>query len=796
MIDQTDVEAIPSEIRNENNWILWRLEQRNGDSKTTKVPYQANGGYASTTNDATWASLDDVMRVAANFSGIGFVFNGTGVCGVDLDHCRSIDTGMIDPWAVEIIESLDSYTEVSQSGTGVHVIARARLPGGGRKRRIPDAQPNAAVEMYDTGRYFVMTGRHLAGTPTGLTERQGQVEKLYGPTAEKPATLPLRVPSPALGSDSELIERATNAANGAKFSRLWHGDTSGHGGDDSAADLALCNHLAFWTDCDPSAVDRLFRKSGLYREKWDRQDYRDVTIAKAVSETRTQWPLRGGNAKAEAQATEEPWPDLIPLNQYDRPVFPVSVLPPDLANWCTATATSLQVPVDLPAMLVLPVLAAACARKWQAVIRPGWEEPLNLYCLTAMESGNRKSAAFSVATSILWEYERQAIEDQRPGLLREQAEYKMLEARVNAMNAARATGKNEADRMKAASDFERAMSEFEKADPPAAEIHLVGDDVTPEKIVQIMSEQHDRFACFSAEGGLLQTIAGSRYNKNPNYDALLKAHSGDSISQDRKGSGKGGTSVRVAYPALTLGLSVQPEILRQLVQAQGARGVGLLARFLFSVPVDNVGARVIRSTAVPADVTASYRAIVGRLLSTPMPQEPTPVTFSVYADDRLAEFEAAIEPRLGPDGDLRGMRDWAGKLAGAVARIATLLAIAEQQEPPEFVEDSHVGYAVRIAEYLLAHAKAALGMAETFPEIVLAQRILIWANRHNLTTFTVRDALRGLSGDGRLIQRVHELQPGLDVLLENGHIRAEQTPKRDGPGRPKSPSFTLRNATP
>ena len=138
-----------------------------------------------------------------------------------------------------------------------------------------------SIEVYGYGRYFTLTGHRLNGT-SEIAERTDEMAsfcaKVFGPPP--PGRIHPRHSTSVL-SDAEIIERARSSANGAKFMRLWAGDTSEYDGDDSVADLALLGVLAFWTQ-DVDQLDRLFRRSGLYRPKWERSDYRARTIGKAV----------------------------------------------------------------------------------------------------------------------------------------------------------------------------------------------------------------------------------------------------------------------------------------------------------------------------------------------------------------------------------------------------------------------------------------------------------------------------------------------------------------------------------
>jgi putative DNA primase/helicase len=276
------VYQVPEELRTKDQFVAWCEEDRDGD--ITKVPYSVYGGRASTTNPDTWAPFKTAIEYAEEngMNGIGFVFSEDDlIAGIDLDKCRDPESGDIAPWARKIVAALDSYTEVSPSGTGLHIFVKATLPGQNNRK--------GPVEMYESRRYFTLTGERLGGAPAEIQERQQVLERLYRHVF-KDAEVGDRPPSEANGhkarpmdvGDDELLELAMQAKNGEKFSRLWRGDTSDYADDESRADLALCSLLAFWTDGDTERMDRLFRRSGLMRDKWNRHDYRERTFRKVL----------------------------------------------------------------------------------------------------------------------------------------------------------------------------------------------------------------------------------------------------------------------------------------------------------------------------------------------------------------------------------------------------------------------------------------------------------------------------------------------------------------------------------
>ena len=289
-------DALPAALVDRDQWVCWRTQERDG--KQTKVPIiPGSTQFASTTSPETWTTFSMARQAVTNtpVDGLGFVFTaGDPLVGIDLDDCRDPAAETPTAWAAEVLDTLDSYSEVSPSGTGYHVIVRGERPEG--RNRAGD------LEVYDRSRFFTVTGDHVPATPESVASREAAlttlVEEELQPGDEPTASAVDSSPAPESDSsnaavpvpDDELLERAQNAANGDKFSRLWSGSTSGYESH-SEADLALSRLLAFWTGGDPARVDRLFRRSGLYRDKWDAVHYADgstygeKTVERAVRAT-------------------------------------------------------------------------------------------------------------------------------------------------------------------------------------------------------------------------------------------------------------------------------------------------------------------------------------------------------------------------------------------------------------------------------------------------------------------------------------------------------------------------------
>lgn len=267
---------VPIEMTEYKQWVLWRRVEVNG--RTAKMPISPwSGKAAACDKPQTWSTFQHacVARKRFGSDGIGFVFTEADpFCGIDLDKCRE-KNGRISEESLRLIRHMSSYAEISPSGDGIHIIIRAQLGTAGRR--------TAGVEVYAAGRYFTMTGRHFAGTPDRIEQRQQELDALLQERFPSESEPTQSKTTPRLGlSDSTLIEKALGAKSGPRLRKLWYGDTSDYGGDHSRADAALCRMLSFWTGGDPERIDRLLRLSGLMRGKWDRRTGRETYGARTI----------------------------------------------------------------------------------------------------------------------------------------------------------------------------------------------------------------------------------------------------------------------------------------------------------------------------------------------------------------------------------------------------------------------------------------------------------------------------------------------------------------------------------
>jgi len=272
---------IPSELRPLRRWVLWKWELRQdhkGQSQWAKVPYQANGHRARSNDPSTWAIFDHILPSLPHFDGLGFML-GDGIGGIDLDKCRDAATGILHADARAVVQEMNTYTEISPRSCGVKLLLYGSKPAG--RCRVGN------TEIYGEARFFTITGHHLDGTPTTVERRQEELSRLHArlfPINDNAAKVNgSLLPTDDDLPDAEILDLAGKARNGDKFRKLWAGDwQSVSYPSQSEADQALVGILAFWTGPNAERIDRLFRRSGLYRDKWERHDYRDRTIQRVL----------------------------------------------------------------------------------------------------------------------------------------------------------------------------------------------------------------------------------------------------------------------------------------------------------------------------------------------------------------------------------------------------------------------------------------------------------------------------------------------------------------------------------
>lgn len=780
-MSKIQAENLPAELRETGLFCCWRYETRQGTDRPTKVPYNPRtGGGAQSTNPATFAPLSVALEAAARggYDGVGVgIFGNLGA--IDIDHCLD-DEGKPSELARDIAGTIHGYTERSPSGKGLRILFT--VPEGFQydKTRYYINSQKRGLEVYIAGatqKYVTVTGDAI-NPGYSLEERGEQLAAVLEKYMVRPKqAAPAPAPAGAVDlDDAELIARAKRSKNGAAFAALWSGDTGGYQSR-SEADIALCNMLAFWTNKDAARMDRLFRASGLMRDKWTRRQsgstYGALTIQNAIATTGAGYDPRRKTENvpaAEVNGAFEPFEPFAPPSTSRLPAFPIDSLPPTLREMAAAAAENLQVDPGMTAVAGLAVASLCVQGKFIVNPKPGWIEPVNLYASVVARPSERKTPALSVMTRPLYSFEREENERRAPLIDESRMKRDILTKKIANMKelAAKPTPKRGTTiTFNDITELQYELSDLERE--AVKPLRLLADDTTPEALVSLMAANDGKMGIISDEGGIFDTMAGKYSNGKANMDVFLKAYNGSYLRVDRKGR----TPEVIERPTLTMLLMVQPAVLEAIMANDEFAGRGLLARYLYAMPRSLVGHRRYKTPPIPQDTERAYQAAVYALLSIQELGEARIIKVSPEADQEAERFFNALEPRLADDfGDLDDLEGWAAKYHGQIMRIAGIIHCCLHFQGAAQVPISldTMKAAQTIGEYFLEHTRAAfqiMGLTESREEKD-AKYILKRIDEADTTK-------RGLFQlcNGRM-HGMEEMEPGLKILVERGYIRIDK----------------------
>lgn len=491
---------------------------------------------------------------------------------------------------------------------------------------------------------------------------------------------------------------------------------------------------------------------------------------------------------------DESWPEPKPLAADIDVPFPVNTLPEWLANMVDSVATATQTPVDLPGIVALGVLSAACAGKIEVLGGGAHVEPVNLYLAAFMDPANRKSAVVKEFSGVLDLYAGTVNAKRNDTRAEVSAKKRSVAARIKAVEKDAATATDPTKREEAekrAAELQRQLDGL--ADVP--EFKMYTSDVTPEKLVELMSQQRGILSVFDTEGSFISVVSGRYTSKHvPNVEAVLKAHSGDPINVDRKV----GRSITINSPALTVCMVAQPDVLEQMGRTPGFQARGFNARFLFTVPTSLIGRREVAAPAVPDAHRFAYTEKVLALLNSEQPPEvsgrPNPHKLQLTPGAQALQFQHVreTEARLGEGGDLHPVLAWAGKLVGAVLRLAGLLHMAQRAGQPastaESITEATIADAWRLGGYFVAHAKHVFSRIGGDVPHTLLEHVLGVIKHAGLRAFSARDLHQKVKGR---IRTMPELDPVLEALVYHHYLREQEGSPKKVPGRPKGQKYEV-----
>ena len=771
---------LPEEVRSSGLFCAWRRENRDG--KMTKVPYNPCTGFRAKSNDPkSFTSYFNAIRFHG-FDGLGLGIFGN-ICAIDLDDCIS-DSGSFTSTAAEIIAIMHSYTEISPSGNGVHILFRADdFQYDTTKYRIMNRAQH--IEVYVAGatqKYVTVTGRVADSMKFDYGDRSQELQLVLDQYMLRDDTCHavngVNVVNAVNGvnssaqlpqSDAQLIELAMHSRGGEQFRQLWNGSWAGHKSQ-SEADLALCGQLAFWTGKDAARMDDLFRSSGLMRAKWDQRHGKDtygaLTIQKAIASCHHVY-----QPKHEQQKTTQQFMTLLPLNDQVSalPTFPVECLPQTLCAYVQAVADHTQTYADMAAVIGLGVLAVCLQGKYVVQAMPGYEEPLSLYVLPIAAPGERKSSVMTKMTRPLYDYEHDYNADRAAEIRRNKHERESLERQINIQQEKlkhTLSAQEEADLQR----LQDALADMEEL----TATRFFADDCSSEALTHLLASNGGVLSVISTEGGIFDIIAG-RYSKQINIDVWLKGHCGDPILVDRLGR----DAEYIPHPALSAILSVQPSVLEEIMSNTVMNGRGLIARFLFSYPPSKIGKREFCAPMIPLKVETDYHAMIYRLMS--VEKTPTSIQLTLtnaamrIMNDYFRQHEAYLV------GDGQPISEWAGKYIGTVLRIAGLLHAAEHNRSDTTIAAETIERAICIGKYFLAHSSYAYSLMGNDLGTKKAQYVVNKIRSGHVSTIRRWELMKICRC--KYFKTKDDFLPTLELLENSGYIRIEENTSRLGAGR-------------
>jgi hypothetical protein len=418
----------------------------------------------------------------------------------------------------------------------------------------------------------------------------------------------------------------------------------------------------------------------------------------------------------------EPWEPPLFFSDSETSDIPAQLLPGIFGEYAGALATATETPEALTVMVILGVLSIAVTKKFIVSPKEGWQESLNIYTLIALPPANHKSLVIKNCTQPLieWEYEQKVLKEK--DIIEQQSARKSQELKIDVLRKNAAKEKDN-------QIYQEKLAEIVKLESnliiPEVLPQLFANDITPESLAHCTFEQGGRFALFSDEGGVTETLAGLYSKGHANVDILLKGIDGGDVRIYRRDK-----SYRL-NPFLTVVLAVQPAIIQKMAAKGAFTGNGLLERFLYVIPRSHLGYRTHDKPAVSTTLQTTFNQKIKSLLNIP-PRiingkevaQMLSLTSSAYKTWR--DFQAVVEIQLRSAQTLALCQGWGGKLPGFTLRLAALLHLAEQCDQSLIIAEPTMTTAVKLATLLIDHALAAyslMGMDQIMED---AKEIFKW----------------------------------------------------------------------
>ncbi|MCL1934967.1 MAG: YfjI family protein [Defluviitaleaceae bacterium] len=453
--------------------------------------------------------------------------------------------------------------------------------------------------------------------------------------------------------------------------------------------------------------------------------------------------------QAITKKTNGRWQDLIPFaEEEETATFPINTLPKNIMKYVQDVSLSLNVPVCMPAMVLLGAMAIATQGKFETVVKDDWiEKTTSLFILNVASASSKKSPVFNRIMQPITDFENEINKFLKPHIAKDKVNKKQLEEMVETLQKQKNNAKRKSKGKE--EEFKKIFDEFMHWDLEDSikelsnykELNykrIIAKDITPEKIVSVMSKNNGTIAIADTEGGIFNKIISGGYsnNKDIDVDIYTKGYSGDQLKTDRIGR----EDETIDRPSLSMLFMVQNKVLDSIVNNDSLEDKGFIARLLFSVPTFNDEGDKFNTPPINKDIELIYRNNIKKLLSlsdNELTGEYVTRTVKLTKEAKriFAKYYEDISIRQ-KQGDLKEIPSWAGKLCGNVIRIATILHLYELIEQGSIYKDvekmtikdidaNKITCAIQIGNYLIAQAKNVYGITSDGYAIRGVKNILI-----------------------------------------------------------------------
>jgi hypothetical protein len=503
-----------------------------------------------------------------------------------------------------------------------------------------------------------------------------------------------------------------------------------------------------------------------------------------------------------ARVEAEPWPTPRPLSAPKPPRLDLEkAIPPGLApfrEFCEATAEHIQVPTDYITPIAVAIATIGTARALEIAQASGHRETAPLWFVCLGLPSERKTGVLSVLQAPLLEWQDREGAYLKHALAAYDEKRRGIEAQLNGTRESQKK-KTGPELAKAQADALALRATLENM-PELLAPCLSVSTATPEGVRDGLIRNGEKLLWISDEANEADLL-GKRYSEGGGGDLDLpcKAYSG---SPHTVGRAKNLTH-DLKRPALAVALLTQPGIFAKVMNNPEANDKGFIARLCPLYPDSRMGTRKYDNPTLPPPLLAWWNSALCGLLDLSWPgrvvldaagptrcEKPTRIVrMNTDAENVFRELWTGIEARVGPDGDLRPVCGFAGKLPGVIARIALTLE-ALQDPAAEFITADTMKAACEWAPFLIAHFRHVLGDAAESAEVKLARRVLRWCKGHQRAEASAKEIHQGIDGDGT---RREELDPALELLIEADWLR-ELPAAPHVTGRRPSPRYTVNPA--